>query len=245
MVSPFIFCLYHYTHTKLTPWCSSNTPDTLLPQGLCTHCSFCLEHSCPIPAWLTCSPPSSLGSNVTPFKLHHVLLPCQDSPFPSFCSFSRAFLTTHLVCSLLIKLIACCPQPSPHWNVSAQGQALRELGKEGKPSSASCSLESLLCLLKDAESSSFKTALPASLLLGEGPTFFFQLLLIPQLRLLKTKLHLSASPLAMQSPDLSQVKTSGGRQRENRALWGGKKQDRDARMVPLCSCFETGHLTLH
>lgn len=84
-----------------------------------------------------------------------------------------------------------------------------------KPSSAPCSFfhGSQLSLLKDAETSSFKTALPASLLFGVGPTFFSAshgMAPSPQ-----DETPSVGIPLAVESPDLSQVRTSGGGQREN------------------------------
>lgn len=128
--SPTILSLDHSTLTILTPWCSSNTPDMLLPQGCCTHCSFCLECSSPryphgslahlLPIFAQMSP--HLNCNIS---LHAART--LNFPYPALF-FSRAFLTTNILYNLLIMLIFCLS-----WSACSQGQALRKqwLDEEG------------------------------------------------------------------------------------------------------------------
>lgn len=148
----------------------------LLPQGLCIPCSFCLEPSSPrcpqdfLLSFKICaqmSPHLNRDMSSYPARTFNV-------PYPALV-FSRAFLTTNNLCNLLLMPVVF---PSPRMSVSSPpGQHSEStvcMKKEQSLPLPPCNFSrgSQLHALKGAETSSFKTALPASLLLDEGSTFF-------------------------------------------------------------------------
>ena len=74
-----------------TPSCFSNTPGTLLPQGLCTGCSSTCNSFLQIPR-LTLSTTANLSSNGLhrPLRLKCQLPPSLQSPHPAFFSTSHS-----------------------------------------------------------------------------------------------------------------------------------------------------------
>lgn len=69
--------------------CWSNTPGMFLPQGICTGCPFCVEHSSPI--YLQVSPPPSQG-------FPHLL--SEASPYTLFKT--SASMSSPLLCFLFL-----------------------------------------------------------------------------------------------------------------------------------------------
>lgn len=76
------------------PRCSSQTPGPGLPQGLCTSCALCLEHSSPhIPLGPAPFHLSGLNSNATSSRQPSLTSPVTSSPLPARHTSGRCFLS--------------------------------------------------------------------------------------------------------------------------------------------------------
>ena len=91
-----------------THCCSSNIPDTLLPQGLCTYCFFWLEHSWKS-AWIAVSLLSDLHSNDS------FLVRLSLSPWLNLQSVSHRHLLFLLACFLFLPHLPLSPTVMIHF----------------------------------------------------------------------------------------------------------------------------------
>ena len=127
---PMTHPLIHSALVHCPPCYSSNRPDVLPSEGLCSGCFLCLECSSPqIPTQITLSLPWNLYSNVlfsgrpiltTLFKIITYILsllhplPLSFLPFSTFPLFPQPLSFSNILFSYQV----CCLQ-SPHWTVNS------------------------------------------------------------------------------------------------------------------------------